>query len=107
MNFKLVEGHGVYQCAKFQGFLFSHLATRVSELSNNAKNRKIKLTSSLFIIYLHIELQSCRVSWSLLVCKISGIYIFAFGHQGSPNCQKMQKQENQTNIFPVHNLLTY
>ena len=41
----------------------------VFELSKNAKkNRKIKVTSSLFIIYLHIELQTCRGSWSLLVC---------------------------------------
>jgi len=74
------------------------------------KTSKIKLTSSLFIIYLHNELQTCRGSCNPWVCKISGNSIFAFDHQGSSNCQKMQKQgkskKNQTNIFHIHNLLT-
>ena len=80
MNYKLIEGHGIHECAKLQGFLLSHLATRVFELSKNAKNkknqRKLKLTSSLFIIYLHNELQTCSRSWNLLGCNISQIFIF-------------------------------
>ena len=66
MNYKLVEGHVIHECAKFHGFLLSHLATRVSKNARNEENqRKLKLTSSLFIIYLHNELQTCRGSWNL------------------------------------------
>jgi len=70
-----------------------------------------RVTSSLFIIYLHNELQTCRGSWNLWVCKISAISSVAFDHQGSSNCQKMQKKTGKSkktpsNIFPVHNLLT-
>jgi len=57
MNYKLVEGHGIHECAKFQGFLLSHLATR-----------------------------------GLRIVK---------------KCKKQGKSKNtQTNIFPIHNLLT-
>ena len=103
MNYKLVEGHAIHECAKFQGILLSHLATKglriVKKCKNKENQRKIKLTSSIFIIYLHNELQSCRGSWNLLVCKISRISIFAFDHQGSSNCQKMQKnKQNQRKI---------
>ena len=62
MNYKLVEGHGIYECATFQGFLVSHN-----------------------------ELQTCRGPCNPRVCKISVISSVAFGHQGSSNCQKMQK----------------
>ncbi len=66
MNYKLIEGHGIHECAKLQGFLLSHLATRglriVKKCKKQENRRKLKLTSSLFIIYLHNELQTCRGS---------------------------------------------
>ena len=34
---------------------------------------------------------------------VHNVLIFAFGHQGGSNCQKMEKtKKNQNNIFPVH-----
>ncbi len=60
MNDKLVEGHEIYLGAKFHGFLYSRLATRgLRIVENKEKQRKIHITSSLFIIYLHNELQTC------------------------------------------------
>jgi len=71
------------------------------------KQRKFQITSSLFIIYLHNELQTCRGPQNLLVGKISGILVFAFGHQGASKYKKNgEKMMNQNNISSVHILLT-
>ena len=121
MNCKLVQGREIYYDAKFQGFKFLHLTTRGLRIVKNSlkhiaelswpnglwfshlatrgrwivkklkKQRKIKITSSPLIIYLHNELQTCSSSWNLLRCKIPEILIFVFDHQGASNCQKLPK----------------
>jgi len=46
------------------------------------------------------------MNYKLVEGNISGIFVFAFGHQGSSNGQKMRKiMKIPNNIFPVHNLL--
>ncbi len=86
-NMSLNISDGFFSCV----FHFCVSPPGASNCKKCKKTKKIKITSSLFIIYLHNELQMCRGSWNLLVCKIPWISIFAFGHQGSSNCQKMQK----------------
>ncbi len=111
MYYKLVVCHKICQGAKFQPFLFSRLATRGLWISQKCqKPKKIKITSSLFIIYLHNVLQTCSMSWNLSGSEISAISIFTFGHQGASNCQKSRKTQKikiMSSLFIIylHNVL--
>ena len=74
------------------------MATRGLHIVKKWKKRgKIKIPSSLFIIYLHNELQTCRRSWKLLGC---------IWPPGGFKLSKNGEKKNKNNIFPVHNLLT-
>ncbi len=66
------------------------------------KLEEIIISSFLFIIYIHNELQSCSKSWNVSGYIISVILISVFGHQGASICLKIGKNLNI--IIPVHNL---
>ena len=83
----------------FTYFYLRILPPGASIVKNWVKQSKIKITSSLFISYLHNELQTCRRSWTLPGCKISGILISAFGHQGPRIVKKLKKSKKNENII--------
>ena len=76
----------------------------VFELSKNAKNkknqRKLKLTSSLFIIYSHNELQTCRGHGVHECAKLQGFllsHLATRGLQIVKKCKKTRKFKENLN----------
>ncbi len=80
--------------------LMSVLGHQRASMSKNW--RKIKISSFLFIIYMHNELQTCGKSWNVSGYYISVILICVFGHQGASMCLKIGKNLNIS--IPVYNL---
>ncbi len=61
-----------------------------SDMSKNWKT--IIISSFLFIIYMHNELQSCSKSWNVSGYFISVILVSVFGHQGASICLNIGKK---------------